>query len=201
MLKKQAEDQRQQLHKVEEQLATAREQIETQKKELEKKEEAIARAEQNGYDIEVKETEDILWAQVTGFCRRYCLQVWTEALNLTGVSASSDLRKTENIFYLLALCITTQPNSQETTALKAPGTAQLADAGTFKAVSGPSKEPGKDNIKAKEKEANKDKAPKHSKSPLATKEASKEKEVAKDKAFEPSSQSTAKANPPPPANR
>lgn len=109
-------------------------------------------------------------------------------MNLTGVSASSNLRKTENIFYLLALRTTTQPNSQKTTALKVPSTAQLADANTFKAVSGPSKEPGKDNIKAKEKKANKDKAPKHSKSPLVAKEASKEKEAAKDKAFEPSSQ-------------
>lgn len=46
MLKKQAEDQHQQLHKVEEQLATAREQIEAKKKkELEKKEEAVARVE------------------------------------------------------------------------------------------------------------------------------------------------------------
>jgi len=101
---KQVEDQRQQLCKVKEQLATTREQIEAQKKELEKKEEAATWAEQNGYDIEVKETENILRAQVTGVC---CLQVWIEALNLARVSASSDLRKTENIFYPSALRITT----------------------------------------------------------------------------------------------
>ena len=86
-------------------------------------------------------------------------------MNLARVSASSDLRKTENIFYPSALRITTQPNSQATTAPKVPDTAQLADAGTLKATSRPSKELGKENIKAKEKEAKKDKAPKHSKPP------------------------------------
>ena len=96
---KQAEDQRLQLRRAEEQLTIAREQIEAQKKELEKKEEALAQTEQSGYDTGVKEIEDILKAQVTGVCRSYCLQVWTEALNLAGVGASSDLSKTENVFY------------------------------------------------------------------------------------------------------
>ena len=45
---KQAEDQRQKLHKIEDQLAIAKEKIEAQKKELEKAEEAAAQAEQNG---------------------------------------------------------------------------------------------------------------------------------------------------------
>jgi len=84
---------------------------------------------------------------------------------------------------------------------KTPDTIQLADAGSLKATSGPSKEPGNENLKSKEKEANKDKALEHSKPPLAAKEASKEKEAAKDKALEPSSQSATKADPPPPANR
>ena len=48
---KQAEDQRLQLHKAEEQHAVAKEQIEAQKREMEKIEEAVARAKQNGYDI------------------------------------------------------------------------------------------------------------------------------------------------------
>ena len=42
---KQAEDQRQKLHKIEDQLAIAKEKIEAQKKELEKVEEAVAQAE------------------------------------------------------------------------------------------------------------------------------------------------------------
>jgi len=47
-----------QLRKAEEQLAFARDQIEAQKKELEKSKEAITQAEQTGYDIGVKETEE-----------------------------------------------------------------------------------------------------------------------------------------------
>ena len=108
---KQAEDQRLQLHKAEEQLAVAKEQIEAQKKEMEKVEEATTRAEQNGYDIGVKETKDILRAQVTRVCRGYCLQVWTEALNLAGLGASSELRRTKNIFYPAALRVAVQPSS------------------------------------------------------------------------------------------
>lgn len=49
----------------------------------------------NRYDIGVKNTEDALKAQVIGICRGYCLQAWTEALNLAGVEASLDLRETK----------------------------------------------------------------------------------------------------------
>ena len=108
---KQAKDQCLQLRRAEEQLAIAHEQIEAKKRELEKKEEALTKAEQSGYDTKVKETEDTLRAQVMGVCRGYYLQVWTEALNLAGVGASSDLRKTENIFYPSALQIATPPAS------------------------------------------------------------------------------------------
>ena len=74
---KQAKDQCQQLRWAEEQMVIAWEQIEAQRKELEKKEEALAQAEQSGYDIEVKKTEDILRARIIKVCRGYCLQVWT----------------------------------------------------------------------------------------------------------------------------
>ena len=67
-VKKQAEDQRQQLHKTKDQLAITKEQIEPQKKELENVKEATTQAEQNGYDIGVKEIEETLRAQVTRVC-------------------------------------------------------------------------------------------------------------------------------------
>lgn len=79
-------------------MAIAREQIEAQKKELEKKAEAIAQAKQSGYDTGVKETKDTLKAQVMGVYQGYCQQVWTKALNLARVEASSDLKKVENVF-------------------------------------------------------------------------------------------------------
>ena len=111
-VEKQAKDQHQQFRKAEEQLAIAREQIEIQeKKKLEKKEEALAQAKQSSYDVRVKKIEDALKAQVIGVCRGYYLQVWTEALNLADVEASSDLRKTKNIFYPPALRIAAPPSS------------------------------------------------------------------------------------------
>ena len=104
---KQAKDQCLQLRRAEEQLAIAHEQIKAQKKELEKK-------------------EEVLKAQVKGVCQDYCLQVWIEALNLVGVGASSNLRKTKNIFYPSALRIAAPPASQATTAPKVPTTTQPA---------------------------------------------------------------------------
>lgn len=118
-------------------------------------------------------------------------------MNLAGVGASLDLRKIENIFYPPTLRIVAQPSSQATTTPKAPKIAQLANVGTLKATSKPSKELGKENIKAKEKDATKDKAPEQSKPPPKAKGTSKEKEATKDKVPDPSSQSVAKANPPP----
>lgn len=58
---------------MEDQLTIAKRQIGALKKKLEKAKETAARAEQEGYDIEVKETKENLKAQVTGVCRGYCL--------------------------------------------------------------------------------------------------------------------------------
>ena len=96
-----------------------RRQLTPKKKELEKKIEEVAQAKQAKYDVGVKETKDALRAQVTKVCRSYCLQVWTEALNLAEVDASLELRKTENISYPLVLRKATQPASKETSAPKA----------------------------------------------------------------------------------
>ena len=61
-VERQAENQHQQLCKTEDQLTVAREHIEALKKKLEKAEEAAAKAEQEGYDIRVKETKENLKA-------------------------------------------------------------------------------------------------------------------------------------------
>lgn len=119
-------------------MAIARETIDSQEKELKKKVEDIAQAKQAGYDVGVKETEDALRAQVTEVCRGYSLQVQTEALNLARMDASSELRKTQNIFYPLALQKIAQPTSKETTAPKALLIAQPTD--TIAATSEPTKE-------------------------------------------------------------
>lgn len=98
----------------------------------------MAQAEQAGYDVGMKETKDALRAQVTEVCRGYYLQVWTKALKLTGVDASSELRKPKNIFYPLALQIAAQPTLEKTTTPTSLPADQPANATT--ASSKPTKE-------------------------------------------------------------
>ena len=68
----QAEGQRVLLHQAEDQLAASKEQIIVLKKKLEEAEKARDKAEQDGYDIGVTETEEALRADVSGVCRNYC---------------------------------------------------------------------------------------------------------------------------------
>nr|POE63943.1 hypothetical protein CFP56_01981 [Quercus suber] len=66
------------------------------------REEALAAkedAEAAAYAEGVAEIEAAYKAQVPGVCRRYCSQVWAEALKQARVEASSDLRKAESIYY------------------------------------------------------------------------------------------------------
>lgn len=124
--KKQAEDQRQYLHKAKEQLAIALEKIESQQKELERKELVVAQAKWVEYDVGVKETEENLKAQVTKVYRGYCLRVWTEALDPARVDAFSELRRPENVFYPPALRIATNLTTEVVTTLASLPTNQLA---------------------------------------------------------------------------
>ena len=80
-VERQAESQRKQLRQDEDQLSIAKEQIGGLKKNLEKAKKANDRAEQDGYDVGVAETEKALRVEVSGVCRTYCLQVWNKALN------------------------------------------------------------------------------------------------------------------------
>ena len=121
---RQVESQRKLAREASDQLAAAKEQLATLRKQLEETqrlrdqaekakaeaEEAKAKAErekneakQHGYDVGVAEIEDALRAEVPAVCRAYCTQTWEEALNRVGIDASSELRKPENIFFLLAL--------------------------------------------------------------------------------------------------
>ena len=75
-------------------------------------EQATNVAKQKGYDLGVAETEETLKAEVPVVCRIYCAQTWDEALNRVGVEASSELRKAENVFYLLAIRVSDPPSTQ-----------------------------------------------------------------------------------------
>ena len=121
---RQVETQRKLACEANDQLAAAKEQLATLRKQLEETqrlrdqaekakvevEEAKAKAErekeeaeQHGYDVGVAETKDALRAEVPTVCCAYCAQTWEEALNRAGIDASSELRKPENIFFLLVL--------------------------------------------------------------------------------------------------
>ena len=88
--------------KLKDQAGKARMQAEEDKAKAEKEKDE---AKQHGYDVGVVETDDTLRAEVPVVCHAYCTQTWEEALNQTGIEASSELRKPENIVFPLALQI------------------------------------------------------------------------------------------------
>ena len=47
----------------------------------------------------MKEIEACLTDELDGVYRDYCLEVWTEVLNLTRVPAASKWRRAENVYY------------------------------------------------------------------------------------------------------
>lgn len=60
-------------------------------------------SEKKFYDLRAKETEVRLVDELAGVYRDYCLEVWTKALNLTGVPTTSKWRRAENVYYPLDL--------------------------------------------------------------------------------------------------
>lgn len=102
----QTEQQRQRLYYTEIELATAKQQVLELKAELSKAKEAAQMAQaaantagQKFYDLRVQETEAWLTEELAGVYREYCLEVWTEALNMARALADSKWRKAENVFY------------------------------------------------------------------------------------------------------
>ena len=77
-------------------------------------------AEQHGYDVGVAGTEDALRAEVPAICRAYYAQIWEEALNRAGIDASSELRRSENIFLPPAIQAPVSASSQKEAALQSP---------------------------------------------------------------------------------
>ena len=59
------------------------------------------------------DTQAVLKAQIPRVCRLYCFQVWNEALKHAGVEDSSNLWKTERVYYPPAIHET---NSEKTSA-------------------------------------------------------------------------------------
>ena len=48
----------------------------------------------------MQETETRLTAEVTTVCREYCAETYNQALDQAGIPADSDLRRTDQVYYL-----------------------------------------------------------------------------------------------------
>ena len=83
------------------------------------------KAEEEGYEAGVADTQAILKAQIPGVCRLYCSQVWEEALKRVRVEASSDLWKAESVFYPPAIRETASPSSEAMSTPQETEAAQL----------------------------------------------------------------------------
>ena len=69
-----------------------------QQKQLEEKDAKKAKDEQVAYDAGMTKT-----AQLKDVAQFFCAEVWSEALNTTGIEANFDLRGADKVYYPLAL--------------------------------------------------------------------------------------------------
>ena len=97
--KRQVEAKHKQLQQAEDELTTTNDHIKVLKKKIKEVKKARDQAEQDGYDIGVVETNEVLKAKVLEVCMNYYLQVWNEVLNQAKVEASSALRGAESVYY------------------------------------------------------------------------------------------------------
>ena len=56
--------------------------------------------ETSAYERGVLETETRLTAEVTTVCREYCAETYNQALDRARIPADSDLRRTDQVYYL-----------------------------------------------------------------------------------------------------
>ena len=69
------------------------------KKAVRKAKKAVEALEQKSYNLRVQETEARLAEELAEVWREYCQEVWAEALNLAGISTTSEWQRAENIYY------------------------------------------------------------------------------------------------------
>jgi len=127
----QAEDQCKLLYTTELNLATEKAMVLSLKAELQKAKveaqairEAAKAAEEAAYEQGVLETKQRLAEEVAEVCRDYCTVTWMEALNSAGVSANSELRKAENVYF--PEHIREVPTDPSSTALPLPPPKQVS---------------------------------------------------------------------------
>ena len=152
----------------------AKDQVEKTKEEVEK---ARDKADQQGYDIGVVETEGPLRAEVSGLCRNYYSQVWHEALNQARFEASSILRKPESVYYPLAIRASRPSNSSTNTAPEVAEASKDSPAKVLTSSDKPSEVTKHPRATEKEKNANQGVAPDATKPSAAIQDPPTKKEV------------------------
>ena len=70
------------------------------------------------YDLGKNEIEAHLKSQILVVCRGFCLQTWTEALDVAGVNPFSELRNLEKVFYPTAIRV--QASTPSSSAITGP---------------------------------------------------------------------------------
>ena len=178
-VERQAKGQRVLLCQAEDQLATSKEQITTLKKKLEEAENARDKAEQDGYDIWVTETEEALRAEVLGVYRNYCLQVWNKALNQAGVEASSILKRAESVYYPLAIRASSSISSKADTPPEVADPEKNNHDKVFPSSDSLSKVAEQSGVTRKEAEITKGVTPKVTKPPTAPQDPIKDNEASR----------------------
>ena len=103
----QAEDQRKELYTTQLNLATEKAMVLDLQSKLQRAEEALKvaqevaiAAETSAYERGVLETKTRLTAEVTVVCREYCAETYNQALDRAGIPADSNLRRTDQVYYL-----------------------------------------------------------------------------------------------------
>ena len=103
----QAEDQRKELYMTQLNLAIEKAAVLDLQDKLKRAEEALkvaqeaaTTAETLAYERGVQETETRLTAEVTAVCREYCAETYSQALDWAGIPADSNLRRTDQVYYL-----------------------------------------------------------------------------------------------------
>ena len=102
----QAEDQCKELYTTQLNLATEKAAVLNLQSKLQRDEvlkvaqEATIAAETSAYERGVLEMETRLTAEVTAICREYCAETYNQALDRAGIPANSNLRRTNQVYYL-----------------------------------------------------------------------------------------------------
>lgn len=100
---KQATDTLEAQRKAENKIVMTVVELKQKKKKLDDKAAEMAQVEQAAYDMGMTKTAKSLTVQLKDVARAFCLEVWSQALNTTGVNTESELKAPDKFYYPPAL--------------------------------------------------------------------------------------------------